>query len=99
MANRLRIEDLVKRHPEILNVPIDRPIFIAGLPRSGTTHLVNWLSRDDRLNALTLWESEEPVPAAPLAPGETDPRLVGVLAALVVLPAPATRWPTRCVCA
>ena len=75
MANRLRIEDLVKRHPEILNVPIDRPIFIAGLPRSGTTHLVNWLSRDDRLNALTLWESEEPVPAAPLAPGETDPRL------------------------
>ena len=75
MANRLRIEDLVKRHPEILDVPIDRPIFIAGLPRSGTTHLVNWLSRDDRLNALTLWESEEPVPSAPPAPGEPDPRM------------------------
>lgn len=75
MANRLRIEDLVKRHPEILDIPIERPIFIAGLPRSGTTHLVNWLSRDDRLNSLTLWESEEPVPAAPVAPGETDPRL------------------------
>ena len=75
MANRLRIEDLVKRHPEILDVVIDRPIFIAGLPRSGTTHLVNWLSRDDRLNTLTLWESEEPVPAARLAPGEADPRM------------------------
>ncbi|MCX7283504.1 MAG: sulfotransferase [Novosphingobium sp.] len=75
MANRLRIEDLVSRHPEILDIPIDRPIFIAGLPRSGTTHLVNWLSRDDRLNALTLWESEEPAPSAPLAPGEPDPRI------------------------
>ncbi|MFY7838196.1 MAG: sulfotransferase family protein [Novosphingobium sp.] len=75
MANRLRIEDLVKRHPEILDIPIDRPIFIAGLPRSGTTHLVNWLSRDDRLNSLTLWESEEPVPVAQPAPGEEDPRI------------------------
>ena len=44
MANRLRIEELVKRHPEILDIHIDRPVFIAGLPRSGTTHLVNWLS-------------------------------------------------------
>lgn len=75
MANRLRIEDLVKRHPEICDVPITRPIFIAGLPRSGTTHLVNWLSRDDRLNSLTLWESEEPVPSQPLAPGQDDPRI------------------------
>ena len=75
MANRLRIEDLVKRHPEILDIPIEKPIFIAGLPRSGTTHLVNWLARDDRLNSLTLWESEEPVPAVEVAPGEVDPRL------------------------
>jgi hypothetical protein len=75
MANRLRIEDLVKRHPEILEIPIEKPIFIAGLPRSGTTHLVNWLSRDERLNSLTLWESEEPVPATQVPEGEVDPRL------------------------
>jgi len=75
MANRLRIEELVKRHPEILDIKIDRPLIIAGLPRSGTTHLVNWLSRDARLRSLTLWESEEPVPSAPPpAPGERDPR-------------------------
>lgn len=75
MANRLRIEDLVKKHPKILDIKIDRPIIIAGLPRSGTTHLVNWLARDERLRSLTLWESEEPVPARELAPGEVDPRL------------------------
>jgi hypothetical protein len=74
MVNRLRIEDLVKRHPEILDIQIDRPLFIAGLPRSGTTHLVNWLARDERLRSLTLWESEEPVQLRELAPGEVDPR-------------------------
>jgi len=77
MANRLRIEDLIKRHPEILDIEIDRPLIIAGLPRSGTTHLVNWLARDERLRSLTLWESEEPVPSAPPPPpGEPDPRVV-----------------------
>lgn len=75
MANRLRIEDLVKRHPEILEIEIDRPLFIAGLPRSGTTHLVNWLARDERLRSLTLWESEEPVQVRKPAPGEVDPRI------------------------
>ncbi|WP_375194237.1 sulfotransferase [Sphingobium sp.] len=75
MANRLRIEDLVKRHPEILDIPIAKPLIIAGLPRSGTTHLVNWLARDTRLRSLTLWESEEPVPSAPPPPpGQPDPR-------------------------
>ncbi|WP_176594579.1 sulfotransferase [Sphingobium sp. EM0848] len=75
MANRLRIEDLVKRHPEILDIEIEKPLIIAGLPRSGTTHLVNWLARDERLRSLTLWESEEPVPSAPPPePGEPDPR-------------------------
>ena len=76
MANRLRIEDIVKRHPEILDIELDRPLFIAGLPRSGTTHLVNWLSRDERLRSLTLWESEEPVPSVEIKPGEPDPRLL-----------------------
>lgn len=75
MVNRLRIEDLVKRHPEILDIKIDRPVIIVGLPRSGTTHLVNWLARDTRLRSLTLWESEEPVPSVEVAPGEVDPRL------------------------
>ena len=75
-ANRLRIEDVVKRHPEILEIPIERPIIIAGLPRSGTTHLVNLISADSRLRRLPLWESMEPVPAPgeAVAPGQEDPR-------------------------
>ena len=75
-SNRLRLEDLLQRHPEILDQPIDRPIIIAGLPRSGTTHLVNILASDPRLRSMPLWESMEPIPAAddkPIVAGE-DPR-------------------------
>jgi hypothetical protein len=62
-SNRLRLEDLVSKHPEILSIPIDRPLLIAGLPRSGTTHLVNILAADPRLRSMPLWESMEPIPA------------------------------------
>jgi len=79
-SNRLKVEDLLKRHPEILDIQIDRPIIIAGLPRSGTTHLVNIISADSRLRHMPLWESQEPVPSAAdvaaVERGETDPRFV-----------------------
>src|SRR5262249_36189268 len=45
LTNRLRIEDDLKRHPEILDVPIERPLFIVGLPRTGTTLLHNLLAQ------------------------------------------------------
>ena len=61
-ANRLRLEDLLRRHPEILDVEIERPIIIAGLPRSGTTHLLNLIAADRRLRSLPYWESLEPIP-------------------------------------
>ena len=70
------IHDLLQRHPEIHEIEICAPIIVAGLPRSGTTHLLNLMAADPRLRALPLWESYEPVPV----PGETlledgtDPR-------------------------
>ena len=76
-ANRLRFEDLLKRHPEILDVEIRKPIIIAGLPRSGTTHLLNLIAADSRLRSLPYWESLEPVPDPQEAAGSggQDPRL------------------------
>ena len=59
--NRLLIHDLLKRHPEIHDEKIAHPIIVCGLPRSGTTHLVNLLAADSRLRSLPLWESYEPV--------------------------------------
>jgi hypothetical protein len=76
LANRLRVEDMLRRHPEIHAVAIERPIIVAGLPRSGTTHLVNLIAADTRLRSLPYWESLEPVPVVGEGPGRDgrDPR-------------------------
>jgi hypothetical protein len=63
LANRLLVHDLWKRHPEIAEVEIRAPIIVVGLPRSGTTHLVNLIAADSRLRSLPLWEAQEPVPS------------------------------------
>ncbi|MGB5312379.1 MAG: sulfotransferase [Polyangiales bacterium] len=75
-ANRLRFHELLKHYPEILDVEIKRPIIIAGLPRSGTTHLVNLIAADSRLRSLPYWESLEPIPDPAMGPvpKEQDPR-------------------------
>jgi len=67
-TSRLLIHDMFKRHPEIHDIQIKEPIIVAGLPRSGTTHLLNLMAADPRLRALPLWESYEPVPL----PSEAD---------------------------
>ena len=72
-SDRLRIEDICKRHPEILDIQIDRPIIVAGPPRSGTTHLLGLLSADKRLRSLPWWEAVAPVPAANDTPTCDDP--------------------------
>ncbi len=70
-ANRLLLHDLLRRHPEIRGVRIERPVIVVGLPRSGTTHLVNMLAADSRFRSMPLWESYEPVPN-PTEPDEVD---------------------------
>ena len=68
LINRLRLQALVTEHPEIADIPIERPIIICGLPRTGTTHLHNLLAADPALRHLPYWESLEPFPA----PDEAD---------------------------
>jgi hypothetical protein len=72
-ATRLRLEDFIRQHPQVLDIKIDRPIIVAGLPRSGTTHLLGLLSADQRLRALPWWEAIAPVPAAGDEPTAEDP--------------------------
>ncbi|MDQ1462480.1 MAG: hypothetical protein QOI08_3964 [Actinomycetota bacterium] len=62
LAGRLLVEDMVRRRPEILEIQLVAPIVVIGLPRSGTTHLVNLIASDTRLRSLPYWESLEPVP-------------------------------------
>jgi hypothetical protein len=62
LRNRLSLTDLLKRYPEIESIPIEKPFIVVGMPRSGTTHLVNLLAADSRRRALPYWESQEPLP-------------------------------------
>ena len=62
LSQRLLLADLLRRYPEIHDIEIERPIIVVGLPRSGTTHLVNLIASDARRRALPYWESQEPFP-------------------------------------
>jgi hypothetical protein len=75
-SNRLRVLDLLRQHPEIRDIPIEKPVIVIGLPRSGTTNLVNLLAADTRFRSMPLWESYEPVPdpRESIGPDGVDPR-------------------------
>lgn len=76
LRNRLSLACLLEHHPEVSDIEITAPLIVVGMPRSGTTHLVNLIARDPRRRALPYWESQEPIPAPGQGPGVdgVDPR-------------------------
>lgn len=75
LKNRLLLQDLLTRHPEIHDIELAPPIIIAGLPRTGTTHLHNLMAAAPAFRTLPLWESIQPFPLPAEAGIEPDPRL------------------------
>lgn len=75
LATRMRLEALLRKHPEIEATPIMAPIVIVGLPRTGTTLLHRLLASDRRLRALSSWEALAPVPLD--EPNERERRMRG----------------------
>ncbi len=73
LKNRLLVQNLLTRHPEIHELRIERPIIICGLPRTGTTHLHNMIGADPSIRSLPYWESLEPVLADNERPGPGQP--------------------------
>ncbi len=61
LGNRLRLVELLKQRPDILRIPIQRPIIITGLFRTGTTYLHNVLAADPASRAAHTWELAHPV--------------------------------------
>jgi hypothetical protein len=75
LKNRLLLTDLLTRHPEIHDIELTAPIVIAGLPRTGTTHLHNLMAADPALRSIPYWESVEPIPNPAEDRRENDPRI------------------------
>ena len=63
LGNLLRLRDEEKRCPEILDQPIEAPIVIAGLPRSGTTFLHSLLAEDPVNIVPRVWQLIHPYPS------------------------------------
>ncbi|MBP6724883.1 MAG: sulfotransferase, partial [Halioglobus sp.] len=74
LANRLRVEDYLGKHPHLLRAPVDRPLFVFGLPRTGTTLVINLLNEDPARRTFLRWESLNSVPPPKAAELSTDPR-------------------------
>jgi Sulfotransferase family len=75
LENRLRLAEARKRCPEIAREPVCAPIFITGLPRTGTSILHELLAQDPAHRAPLHWEVRSPCPAPEAASFETDPRI------------------------
>jgi hypothetical protein len=75
LENRLKIADLVKRKPGIRDEKVERPLFIVGLPRSGTTILHELIAQDPELRAPLTWEGRFPCPPSSPETYTSDPRI------------------------
>lgn len=94
LVQRFRAQALWRRRPEILDLPIGRPILIVGQMRSGTTRMQRLLAADPRLTWTRFYESWRPLPS--LAFDDRLPRAVMALAAVRWLnPGFAAIHPTR----
>lgn len=75
LQNRLRIEDHLRQNPELLSSPVEEPIFVTGLGRSGTTLLHELLALDTAHRVPLLWEMMYSVPPPEPTTYLSDPRV------------------------
>ncbi len=70
-----RLEYLHATYPEIAQTPIERPLIVAGMPRSGTTHLLKLLSSEPALRTMKRWQTFQSFPTRAMLDGrEADNR-------------------------
>ena len=75
LQSRLQVEDTFKRHPEINDEEITRPLYIIGQGRSGTSMLLNLLAEDPDNGTTQQWEAMFPCPPPEKETYCTDPRI------------------------
>jgi hypothetical protein len=75
LTTRLRVAALLAEHPEIKDLPIEPPIVIAGLQRSGTTMLHRLLAADPDMRSVQSWEVVHLLPSTREKPGRPSARM------------------------
>jgi len=82
LRNRLLANELLQKHPEILERKLPPPVVVLGLGRSGTTRLHRLLASDPYFAHLKSWESVHPVPWPESYGAEKDQRITNIEQAL-----------------
>jgi hypothetical protein len=75
LVNRLRFEDALRRHPQILDEEIVSPLVIIGPGRVGSTKLHRILANAANVQTTPLWQVMNPIPAIDAETGQPDPRI------------------------
>jgi len=75
LSTRLQVTATLKEHPQILDEEITAPMFIVGLPRSGTSILFELLAQDPDVGVPLMWEALQPCPPPEAATYSSDPRI------------------------
>ena len=76
IETRLRLDHAWSRQSETLDASlIQRPVFITGMPRSGSTFLHELLAEDPENRAPRVWEVMFPIPIGSKPPKNMDPRV------------------------
>jgi Sulfotransferase family len=79
LGRRLQIHAYTQAHPEVLEAPVQRPLIVLGMPRTGTTVISYLLDRDPARRSLLHWQCVDPIPPASTETLRTDPRCVALL--------------------
>jgi hypothetical protein len=78
LVGRLLTQAQFNARPEHVDVPIERPVFVMGLPRTGTTALHRLLHADPMAQGLEMWITQYPQPRPPRETWESDPIFAGM---------------------
>lgn len=72
---RFAIDRWLAEHPQAAKAQIERPLFILGMPRAGTTFLLNLLCLDPQRRVYWHWEGNRELPPVETAHLADDPRI------------------------
>src|SRR6201986_2024694 len=85
LIQRLKVEDTYSQNPEIDDEIVSGPIFVIGLPRTGTTALSQLVAADPQFRSLRMWESQAPTPPPETATQDSDPPIAETEAGLAMM--------------
>lgn len=85
LANRLKVMDWVRQHPEVAAEPVGAPLVVIGLFRAGTTFVSELLDQDRTNRSLLRWEAADSVPPPSHRTYRSGPRVDAAAAAIDML--------------